>query len=101
MAQETEAPKTGTIGDKFSVAFATCGVGYLPLAPGTWGSIVGVAIYVAAYAAEIAAFVEAVEQGKPTPTTGEDGLRALALADAALRSVAEGRAVRVSEVLDA
>jgi myo-inositol 2-dehydrogenase/D-chiro-inositol 1-dehydrogenase len=55
--------------------------------------------YVAAYAAEIAAFVEAVEQGTPTPTTGEDGLRALALADAALKSVAEGRVVKVSEVL--
>jgi myo-inositol 2-dehydrogenase / D-chiro-inositol 1-dehydrogenase len=55
--------------------------------------------YVAAYAAEIAAFVEAVEQGTPAPTTGTDGLMALALADAALKSVAEGRAVRVSEVL--
>jgi myo-inositol 2-dehydrogenase/D-chiro-inositol 1-dehydrogenase len=55
--------------------------------------------YVAAYAAEIAAFVEAVETGAPTPTTGHDGLMALALADAALKSVAEGRAVKVSEVL--
>jgi myo-inositol 2-dehydrogenase/D-chiro-inositol 1-dehydrogenase len=55
--------------------------------------------YVAAYAAEIAAFVAAVEAGGTMPTTGEDGLRALALAEAALRSVAEARAVRVSEVL--
>jgi myo-inositol 2-dehydrogenase/D-chiro-inositol 1-dehydrogenase len=55
--------------------------------------------YVAAYAAEIAAFVAAVEAGGPMPTTGEDGLRALALAEAALRSVAEGRAVRAAEVL--
>ena len=55
--------------------------------------------YIAAYAAEIAAFVAAVEAGAPTPTTGEDGLRALALAEAALRSVAEGRAVRVAEVM--
>ena len=54
--------------------------------------------YVAAYANEIAAFVAAVRDGAPTPTTGEDGLRALVLADAALRSVAEGRTVRVAEI---
>jgi myo-inositol 2-dehydrogenase/D-chiro-inositol 1-dehydrogenase len=54
--------------------------------------------YVAAYANEIAAFVDAVRNGTATPTTGEDGLRALVLADAALASVAEGRAVKVSEI---
>jgi phosphatidylglycerophosphatase A len=31
--------------DYFSLAITTFGVGYLPLAPGTWGSMVGVAIY--------------------------------------------------------
>jgi myo-inositol 2-dehydrogenase/D-chiro-inositol 1-dehydrogenase len=51
--------------------------------------------YTAAYAAEIAAFVQAVQQRTPTPTTGEDGLRALMLADAALESVRSGRAVQV------
>ena len=55
--------------------------------------------YVAAYAAEIAAFIAAVLDGAPTPTTGQDGLAALALADAALKSVAEGRVVRVSEII--
>jgi myo-inositol 2-dehydrogenase/D-chiro-inositol 1-dehydrogenase len=55
--------------------------------------------YVAAYANEIAAFIAAVTEGAATPTTGEDGLRALALAEAALKSVAEGRLVKVSEVL--
>jgi myo-inositol 2-dehydrogenase/D-chiro-inositol 1-dehydrogenase len=55
--------------------------------------------YIAAYANEIAAFIRAVSEGGPTPTTGEDGLRALALADAAIRSVEQGRAVRVSEIL--
>ncbi len=57
--------------------------------------------YVNAYANEIAAFVEAVANGAPTPTTGQDGLMALALADAALKSVAEGRVVKVSEILGA
>jgi phosphatidylglycerophosphatase A len=32
--------------DYIALAIATCGVGYLPLAPGTWGSLVGVALYV-------------------------------------------------------
>lgn len=31
--------------DYLALALSTCGVGYLPLAPGTWGSIVGVGIY--------------------------------------------------------
>ena len=40
--------------------------------------------YTAAYAAEIAAFVEALAGGTPPPTTGHDGLMALALAEAAV-----------------
>ena len=31
--------------DYFALAIATCGVGYLPLAPGTWGSLVAVVFY--------------------------------------------------------
>ena len=55
--------------------------------------------YMEAYRAEIAAFVKAVTDGTPPPVSGEDGLTALALALAAMRSVAEGRAVKVSEIL--
>lgn len=55
--------------------------------------------YVAAYANEIAAFIAAVENGTDTPTTTHDGLMALALAEAALKSVAEGRSVKLSEIL--
>ncbi|MCO5126093.1 MAG: Gfo/Idh/MocA family oxidoreductase [Rhodobacteraceae bacterium] len=40
-----------------------------------------------------------VRDGKTPPTTGVDGLRALALADAAVLSVSAGRAVRVTEIL--
>lgn len=32
--------------DYLALAIATCGVGYLPLAPGTWGSLVGIGLYV-------------------------------------------------------
>jgi myo-inositol 2-dehydrogenase / D-chiro-inositol 1-dehydrogenase len=49
--------------------------------------------YVAAYANEIAAFVQAVADGAPPPTTGEDGLKALEIAVAALESAQTGRAV--------
>jgi phosphatidylglycerophosphatase A len=31
--------------DYVALAIATCGVGYLPLAPGTWGSLVGIGLY--------------------------------------------------------
>ena len=54
--------------------------------------------YTEAYAAEIAQFIAALGgKGRAEPT-GEDGLIALALADAALRSVAEGRVVKMSEI---
>ena len=56
--------------------------------------------YAAAYAAEIAAFVDAVAHGAPVPTTGRDGLAALALAEAAQRAATERRVVPLSEVLD-
>lgn len=55
--------------------------------------------YTEAYAAEIAAFIEALSSGKPAAPSGEDGLIALALAEAALKSVAEGRTVKMSEIL--
>ena len=55
--------------------------------------------YIAAYANEIAGFIKAVNSGGTTPTTGEDGLRALVLADAALKSAQDGRAVNVAEIL--
>jgi myo-inositol 2-dehydrogenase / D-chiro-inositol 1-dehydrogenase len=55
--------------------------------------------YIEAYAAEIASFIAAIGgKGKAEPT-GEDGLIALALAEAALKSVAEGRVVKMAEVL--
>lgn len=32
--------------DYLALAIATCGVGYLPLAPGTWGSLLGIGLYI-------------------------------------------------------
>lgn len=39
-------PAKRTPADYVALAIATCGVGYLPLAPGTWGSLVGIGVYV-------------------------------------------------------
>jgi myo-inositol 2-dehydrogenase/D-chiro-inositol 1-dehydrogenase len=55
--------------------------------------------YTAAYAAEIETFVAGLRDGAPVAPTGADGLQALALAEAAVRSLAEGRKVGVAEVL--
>ena len=55
--------------------------------------------YAGAYAAEIEAFVKALSDGAKPPVSGYDGLMALALADAANLSVADGRAVPVAEIL--
>lgn len=55
--------------------------------------------YTEAYAAEIAAFIAAITEDAKISPDGQDGLISLALADAAVKSVQEGRAVRVSEIL--
>ena len=44
-AQITRAHGARSAKDYLALAIATCGVGYLPLAPGTWGSLVGVGLY--------------------------------------------------------
>ena len=41
----TPSASQRSLSDFLALAIATCGVGYLPLAPGTWGSIVGVGLY--------------------------------------------------------
>ncbi len=50
--------------------------------------------YRAAYTAEMAHFFIALTEGTPVRTTIDDGVKALALADAATRSWREGRAVQ-------
>lgn len=54
--------------------------------------------YTEAYAREISHFIDCVESKSPAAPSGADGLIALALAEAALKSVAEGRSVKVSEI---
>lgn len=56
--------------------------------------------YTEAYAAEIAAFIGVVRDGRSPSPGGHDGMIALALADAAIRSVKQACTVRVDEILD-
>jgi phosphatidylglycerophosphatase A len=45
-AKPVEPRKRRTPGDYLALAIATCGVGYLPFAPGTLGALVGAGLYV-------------------------------------------------------
>jgi myo-inositol 2-dehydrogenase/D-chiro-inositol 1-dehydrogenase len=56
--------------------------------------------YTDAYAAEIAAFVTALRDNAIPSPGGHDGLIALALADAAIRSVQENRMIKLAELLE-
>lgn len=49
-ATEVPAPKRRTPADYVALAIATCGVGYLPIAPGTLGALVGAGLYLTLWA---------------------------------------------------
>jgi myo-inositol 2-dehydrogenase/D-chiro-inositol 1-dehydrogenase len=51
--------------------------------------------YTQAYANEIAAFIDALNAGRPMVPSGEDGLKALLMADAAVKSLKERRQVDI------
>lgn len=52
-----------SVRDYLALGVATCGVGFLPIAPGTWGSLVGVGIYAVARAEASDVFNFAVGNG--------------------------------------
>ncbi|MDQ3906884.1 MAG: phosphatidylglycerophosphatase A [Acidobacteriota bacterium] len=60
-------PSRRTAGDYVALAVATCGVGLLPFAPGTWGALVGVGIYMLARAASAAASARGASLGWTAP----------------------------------
>jgi myo-inositol 2-dehydrogenase/D-chiro-inositol 1-dehydrogenase len=55
--------------------------------------------YMRSYSAEWAAFVDAVTKGRAVPVTLDDGVNALALAEAATRSAKSGTTVDVASVI--
>ena len=54
--------------------------------------------YMSAYRAEWAAFVDALRGEKPMPVTLEDGVQALAMAEAAIQSLDTGKPVALADV---
>ena len=56
-----------THGDYVALAVATCGVGFMPVAPGTWGSAVGVGLYLLISWLSAAAFAAALARGWELP----------------------------------
>ena len=54
--------------------------------------------YMSAYAAEWNSFVEALVQGKAVPVSLKDGVDALAMAEAATRSIKSGGSVKLDEL---
>ena len=64
MKLEIERRKPKGVIDYLSLALTTFGVGYIPLAPGTWGSAVGVLIYLVAVRA-VRAFAGSISMHGP------------------------------------
>ena len=54
--------------------------------------------YIDSYAAEMLAFVDAIENGKTVPVTGHDGRAPVVMAMAGMRSMRENRPVKLSEI---
>src|ERR671914_319928 len=48
-ATEIPAPKRRSASDYVALAIGTCGIGYLPVAPGTLGSLVGAGLYLSVW----------------------------------------------------
>ena len=46
---EVPAPRRRSVSDYIALAIASCGVGYLPVAPGTLGSLVGAGLYLSVW----------------------------------------------------
>ncbi|MEO6052105.1 MAG: phosphatidylglycerophosphatase A [Pyrinomonadaceae bacterium] len=65
MKQKVEKRKPSGIGDYLSLAITTFGVGFIPGAPGTYGSAVGVALYTGISWVETNGAVHGVSLGIP------------------------------------
>ncbi|HEX3561033.1 MAG TPA: phosphatidylglycerophosphatase A [Pyrinomonadaceae bacterium] len=73
-ARVVVAPGSRRAGDYFALALATCGVGLIPLAPGTWGAAVGVGTYLAVLKLAETAFVRGGARGLQASSTSFQAL---------------------------
>lgn len=60
-------PGRRTVSDYLALGVATCGVGFIPFGPGTWGSVVGVGLYVLARSIDEKVFTYAAMHGWGVP----------------------------------
>lgn len=54
--------------------------------------------YEASYLEEIKCFIDALNSGKPMPVSGEDGLKAMIIAEAANTSLLENRPIKINSI---
>lgn len=54
--------------------------------------------YEASYLVEMSCFINAIINNKPMPVSGEDGLKAMLIADAANRSLAQNHPIKVDDI---
>ena len=66
-AQIVVPPRRRTAADYLALALATCGVGLVPLAPGTWGAALGVGLYLAVARLAETAFARGGPRGLQGP----------------------------------
>ena len=63
----SHTPRRRTTRDVLALTLATCGVGYMPVAPGTWGAAIGVGVYLLVRMASAQVFAVAVARGWSVP----------------------------------
>jgi phosphatidylglycerophosphatase A len=88
-----------TASDWFALGVATCGVGYLPLAPGTWGSAVGVGFYLLFNALWVRLTAQGLSRGLSGAALASLRTSALLLVVSALSLVGIWAATRAEHLL--
>jgi phosphatidylglycerophosphatase A len=93
-------PSKRTAGDYVALALATCGVGLLPVAPGTWGALVGVGIYLFSRVAVVRAFSGPAGLGRQDARLEALQTAAVLLSLSALTLAGVWAATRAEKLLD-
>lgn len=93
------APRSRTAGDYVALAVATFGVGFLPLAPGTWGAAVGVGIYLLLLKGSVGLHAFAVQHASSVPSLESLHAALMLLAISALSFAGVWAATRAEKVL--
>jgi phosphatidylglycerophosphatase A len=91
--------RSRTLKDYLALALSTWGVGYIPLAPGTFGSIVGVGLYLLMQSASARAFAFAATRGWSMEVLARFGTTLMLLFVAALTLVGIWAATRAEKLL--